>query len=102
MGFSKEQGDAARRWLHQMEPDLLVSHCTAATLAGTVEQAVAGAGMEHTSADEHQHCSEVMPRLVLLSGMSGEEAVAIAEHWEEYTGRRLPKTTRYRPHVSRS
>ena len=102
VGFSKEQGDAAEGWMHQMEPELLISHCTAATLDGTVEQAVTGAGMEQTSAEEHQHGNEVMPRLVLLSGMSGEEAIAIAEHWEEYTGRRFPKATHYRTHASRS
>ena len=72
VGFSKEQGDAAEGWMHQMEPELLISHCTAATLDGTVEQAVTGAGKGQTSAEEHQHGNEVMPRLVLLSGTSGE------------------------------
>ena len=86
VGFSKEHGDAARQWMQQMEPEFPVSHCTAATLDRTVEHAVAGAGVEQTGAEEHQYVNEVMPRLVLLSGMSGEEAVAIAEHWEEYTG----------------
>ena len=83
VGFSKEHGDAARQWMQQMEPEFRVSHCTAAALDGTVEQAVAGTGLEQDSAEA---VNEVLPRLVLLSGMSGEEAVAIAEHWEQYTG----------------
>lgn len=87
VGFSKEQGKAARRWMRQMEPDFPISHCTATILDGTVEQAVAT--LQHLRRDEHQQLDEVLPRLVLLSGMSGEEAVAIAEHWEEYTGLQL-------------
>ena len=87
VGFSKEHGDAARQWMQQMEPDFQVFHCTAAALDGTVGQAVAGTGLEQNGVEESH---EVLPRLVLLSGMSGEEAVAVAEHWEEYTGWKLP------------
>ena len=90
MGFSKEHGDAARQWMQQMEPGFRVLHCTAAALDGTVEEAVAGTGLEQNGAEEHQQVNDVLPRLVLLSGMSGEEAVAIAENWEEYTGWKLP------------
>ena len=87
VGFSKEHGDAASRWLQQMEPGFLISYCTADILAGTVQQAVMkGCDSLQFRQEEHEQVNEVLPRLVLLSGMSGEEAIAIAEHWERFTG----------------
>ena len=87
VGFSKEHGDAASRWLQQMEPGFLISYCTADILAGTVQQAVmTGCDSLQFRQEEHEQVDEVLPRLVLLSGMSGEEAIAIAEHWEQFTG----------------
>ena len=87
VGFSKEHGNAASGWLQQMEPGFLVSYCTADILAGTVQQAVMkGCDILQFRQEEHEPMDEVLPRLVLLSGMSGEEAIAIAEHWEHFTG----------------
>lgn len=86
VGFSEEHGGAAKRWMQQMEPDFPVSHCTAAILEGTVQHAVTEAGTQQFRREEHEQINEILPRLILLSGMSGEEAVAIAQHWEEYTG----------------
>ena len=87
VGFSREHGDAASGWLQQMEPGFLISYCTADILAGTVQQAVMkGCDSLQFRQEEHEQVDEILPRLVLLSGMSGEEAIAIAEHWEHFTG----------------
>ena len=87
VGFSKEHGNAASGWLQQMEPGFLVSYCTADVLAGTVQQAVMQkCDILRFRQEEHDYVDEVLPRMVLLSGMSGEEAIAIAEHWEDFTG----------------
>ena len=86
IGFSEEYGEIVKKWMEQMEPGFPVSHCTAVMLDGTVQQAVGGSLLQDFRREQHEHVDEVLPRLVLLSGMSGEEAVAIAQHWEEFTG----------------
>ena len=99
VGFSKEHGTAASKWLQEMEPGFRVSYCTADVLAGTVQQAVMkGCDILQFRQEEHAPMDEVLPRLVLLSGMSGEEAIAIAEHWEDFTGMStLFQTVQYAP-----
>lgn len=86
VGFTSADGAAVEAWLQQMEPEFVVSHCTAPLLDATVEQAVSSDASGQFRREPHAAVQEPLPRLVLLSGMTGEESVAIAEHWEHFTG----------------
>ena len=86
IGFSKADGTAVEAWMLQMEPTFIVSHCTAAMLDATLDEAVSDRSSGGFWREPHARVDEVLPRLVLLSGMTGEESVAIAEHWERFTG----------------
>lgn len=88
VGFSKEDGDAVSAWLQQMEPGFLLSHCTPDMLKGTVQDAVYGEDKATFRMEAYTMVDEPLPRLVLLSGMTGEEAIALAEHWDMFTGAR--------------
>ena len=76
--------------MRQMEPSFIVSYCTADMLDATLEEAVCDAAVGVFRREPHERVDEVLPRLVLLSGMTGEESVAIAEHWEHFTGGAQP------------
>lgn len=86
VGFSPADGAAVEAWMQQMEPGFAVSYCTERLLDGTVQQAMSGAADATFRKEPHEAVDEPLPRLVLLSGVSGEESVAIAEHWERFTG----------------
>lgn len=87
IGFTKDQGEAATAWLHKMEPNFPVSYCTLNLLRLKVRDALLlGEDSPQLRVEAYEPVQEVLPRLALLSGVSGEEAIAIAEHWEEFTG----------------
>ncbi len=86
VGFSKADGDTVAAWMQQMEPEFSVSHCTRDMLKGTVQEAVCQGDLDRLRVEGHTVVEEPLPRLVILSGMSGEETIAIAEHWEMFTG----------------
>jgi hypothetical protein len=86
VGFSREAGDTVAAWMQQMEPGFPVSNCTPCMLKGTVLEAVCQGGSDTFRVEGYMAFDEPLPRLVLLSGMSGEETIAIAEHWEVFTG----------------
>jgi hypothetical protein len=87
VGFDHGQGEAARAWLNKMEADFPVSYCAPHLLDNTVRNAVCNPqDITKFRNEAYQDIKEVMPKLALLSGVSEEEAIAIAEHWEEFTG----------------
>ena len=86
IGFSEADSTAVEGWMHRMEPTFVVSHCTAPMLDATLEEAVCDKSSGGFRRESFVRVDEVLPRLVLLSGMTGEESVAIAEHWEHFTG----------------
>ena len=86
VGFAPADSAAVEAWMQQMEPGFAVSHCTGHLLDGTVQQAISGAADGQLRRVAHAAVAEPLPRLVLLSGMSGEESVAVAEHWERFSG----------------
>ena len=86
VGFSKEDRDTVAAWMQQMEPGFAVSNCTPGMLKGTVLEAVCQGDSNTFRVEGYTMVDEPLPRLVLLSGMSGEETIAIAEHWEVFTG----------------
>ena len=86
IGFSRKDGEAVATWMQQMEAEFAVSYCTEDMLKGTVLDAVSQADAKTFRIESHTVIAEPLPRLVILSGMSGEETIAIAEHWEMFTG----------------
>ncbi|CAL8464444.1 g3979 [Coccomyxa elongata] len=90
IGFSKKDGEAVATWMQQMEAGFAVSHCTEDMLKGTVLDALSEGDANEFRIESHTVIAEPLPRLVILSGMSGEETIAIAEHWEMFTGTSPP------------
>lgn len=86
IGFSKKDGEAVAAWMEQMEAGFAVSHCTEDMLNGTVFDALRQGDADTFRVEGHTVIAEPLPRLVILSGVSGEETIAIAEHWEMFTG----------------
>ncbi|BDA49671.1 hypothetical protein COCOBI_14-2910 [Coccomyxa sp. Obi] len=90
IGFSKKDGEAVAAWMQQMEAGFAVSYCTKDMLKGTVLDALSQGDATTFRIESHTVIAEPLPRLVILSGMSGEETIAIAEHWEMFTGTSPP------------
>ena len=99
VGFSEADGAAVEGWMLQMEPSLIVSYCTAGLLNATLEDAVSSGVSGKFRRECYERVDEVLPRLVLLSGMTGEESVAIAEHWELFTGGAQTPAAHSRPQL---
>ena len=93
MGLEPADAASAAAWFEQMEPGFAVAHCRGDWLAGPTRHAVFGgdgSGSSFRVAPFEAVPSEKLPRLVLLSGMTTQEVVAVAEHWLMFTGTREP------------
>ena len=101
-----------------MEGEALpIAHCSGLMLEQTVKEALLKKrreGEEGEEAEEEEEENDIsssffasvpfvskpdekLPRLVLLSGMTSAEAVAIASYWEQFVGSKAPVVAALRP-----
>eukprot|EP00892_Ulva_mutabilis_P009661 jgi/Ulvmu1/7067/UM033_0127.1 len=89
-GFSEQDAKAAAEWMREMEPDFRINHVTDDMMGELLSTALYDPNNQEMRVESWQQTTTLMPRICLMSGLSGAEQIAVANVWDKYAGSPTP------------